>query len=607
MSLKEKLIKTLIAVLKNGDEPARGYSVIALGELRDTAAVEPLIERLSSDTDPDVRAEAALSLGKILSTSPSSPPYKGEEKGKAVNAIVQSLKDEDAIVRINAAASLGMIKDSGSVDSLIEAVKSEDFITYSVGDILAYNYQWDVQCKAIESLGEIGDERAVEPLISILNNGYDDDPSVIFNTLGKLGNDKSVQFLIEKLKDDEPHIRRMAVRALGNFAAYDRSVLDALINSLLDENSSVKIESAKVLSNSKNTGRILVPLILLLKDRDKEVRKEVMRIISKMGDEKVAEYIIPLLQDDDTDVRRLAVELLGSTGNKRVANSIIQLLDDEDDVVIEAINTLKKLKASESFNNILSLIKDREISKEVRCCAVQTIGCLAESSAEKYLIDMVNTDEEMKTYAIYSLGLIGSDSCNSVLISLLNDENKEVKRASIKSLGITKSPHAVEPLLNLLSKIENGADADTILDIISSLCSIGDLKAVEPLVELLKDDNPVIRRQCVIVLGALKDKRAVNSLISVLKDENAAVRREAVIALGDIGDNRAVEPLISALFEPERFIDISADISKSLKKIGDLGRTVNMLIDVINDSNKLPFHWLALKSMGEIYKKEAIA
>ncbi|MBI3584695.1 MAG: HEAT repeat domain-containing protein [Nitrospinae bacterium] len=619
MSLKEKLIETLIPVLKNGNEPARGYSVMALGELRAPAAVEPLIERLSTDTDPDVRAESALSLGKILSPLPlrERVRVRGE---MAVNALITALKDDDAIVRINAATSLGMIKDSDTVDSLIETIKSEDYITYSVGDILAYNYQWDVQCKAIESLGEIGDERAVEPLISIVNNEYDGDPSVIFNTLGKFKNDKSLKFLIEKLKDNEPHIRRMAVRALRDFAD-NPLVLDALINSLLDMDSGVKIESAKVLSNYSNREKILVPLILLLKDKDKEVRREIAKIVVKIAGEKAIEHIIALLSDDDIDVRIIAVELLGDMGNKNankgVVTKIIQALDDEDEVVMEIMSALKKLKAQESFEPILSIINDKERTREVRACAIQTISYLPfplltkegkeGMSAEKYLLDMLNFDEEMKTYVIYSLGIIGSANCRSVLLSFLNDENKEVKKSAIKSLGITKSPEAVEPLLNLLNTAEKGADVDIILDIISSLCSIGDLKAVEPLIGLLKDNNPVIRRQCIITLGVLKDKRATNSLISVLKDEDAAVRREAVIALGNIGDNRAVEPLISALFESERFIDIRADISKSLKKIGDSERTVNMLIDAINDSNKTPFHWLALESIGEIYKNEAIA
>jgi len=626
MSLKEKLIETLITVLKDGNEPARGYSVMALGELRAPAAVELLIERLSTDTDPDVRAEAALSLGKILYNNPpstftkgelkGSPPYqrgiegvvpsvKGELVERAVDTLITALKDDDAIVRINAATSLGMIKNSDTVDSLIETIKSEDYITYSVGDILAYNYQQDVQHKAIESLGKIGDERAVEPLISILNNGYDGDPSVIFNTLGKLRDDKSLKFLIEKMKDNEPHIRRMAVRALRGIVD-NPLVLDALINSLLDMDSGVKIESAKALSNCKDKEKNLVPLILLLKDKDKEVRKEIAKIVVKIGDEKAFEHIISLLDDDDDDVRRLAVELLGNMqwevplnkpvpeginrgGGQGVVTKLIQALDDEDDVVIEVMSALKKLKAQEAFEPILSIINDKERAKEVRTCAIQTIGYLDESSAEKFLLDMLNSDEEMKTYVIYSLGIIGSANCKSVLLNFLNDENKEVKKSAVKSLGIAKSPDVVEPLLNLLNTAEKGSDVDIICDIISSLCSIGDLKAVEPLIGLLKDNNPVIRRQCIITLGVLKDKRATNSLISVLKDEDSAVRREAVIALGNIGDNSAIEPLISALFEPERFIDIRADISKSLKRIGDSERTVNMLIDAINDSNKTPY------------------
>jgi HEAT repeat protein len=70
-------------------------------------------------------------------------------------------------------------------------------------------------------------------------------------------------------------------------------------------------------------------------------------------------------------------------------------------------------------------------------------------------------------------------------------------------------------------------------------------EAVEPLIEALRDTNPLRRYGAVVVLGDLADPRAVEPLINALRDENPDVRRQAAISLGMIGDVRTVKPLMT--------------------------------------------------------------
>ena len=81
-----------------------------------------------------------------------------------------------------------------------------------------------------------------------------------------------------------------------------------------------------------------------------------------------------------------------------------------------------------------------------------------------------------------------------------------------------------------------------------ALGKIGDPRAVEPLIPLLKPGNYI--ETTIIALGEIGDRRAVmplieylnNSTINDSEEEEAAAR-----ALGKIGDPRAVKPL-TALF-----------------------------------------------------------
>jgi tetratricopeptide (TPR) repeat protein len=76
--------------------------------------------------------------------------------------------------------------------------------------------------------------------------------------------------------------------------------------------------------------------------------------------------------------------------------------------------------------------------------------------------------------------------------------------------------------------------------------TIGDSRAVEPLIRALRDSDTIVGKSAADALGKIGDPRAVEPLIGALRDSAISVRESAVAALGTIGDP-AVEPLIKAL------------------------------------------------------------
>jgi HEAT repeat protein len=68
------------------------------------------------------------------------------------------------------------------------------------------------------------------------------------------------------------------------------------------------------------------------------------------------------------------------------------------------------------------------------------------------------------------------------------------------------------------------------------------------------------------MLGIMGDEKAVDALILVLKDKNRFVRQEAITALGKIGGERIVESLTQALGEEkDKFVQDS--MRKALEKL----------------------------------------
>ena len=97
----------------------------ALADLRDTRAIDPLIEMLS-DTDPEIRAAAATILGSFVLAGCNRDT-------RSIKPLIKSLQDENAQVREASALSLGRITEHLSteaarwpVEPLTNALKDEN-------------------------------------------------------------------------------------------------------------------------------------------------------------------------------------------------------------------------------------------------------------------------------------------------------------------------------------------------------------------------------------------------------------------------------------------------------------------------------------------------
>src|SRR5678815_5255893 len=107
-------VSDFIGQLKNGEDKIRLSAALALSKSSDSRAVQPLIDALE-DSDRNVRAAAAIGLGKVITAKTDS-----KLRAKAVTALTaKAKKDSNSIVKKNAQASADTISaiDSDSASS----------------------------------------------------------------------------------------------------------------------------------------------------------------------------------------------------------------------------------------------------------------------------------------------------------------------------------------------------------------------------------------------------------------------------------------------------------------------------------------------------------
>lgn len=89
------------------------------------------------------------------------------------------------------------------------------------------------------------------------------------------------------------------------------------------------------------------------------------------------------------------------------------------------------------------------------------------------------------------------------------------------------------------------------------LGSIGDAKAIDPLIATLKDNNKLVRREASTALTHMGDQ-AVDPLLNILSDDDWRVRGAAAWALGSIGNKKAIKPLNNLLEDENGFVKTGA-------------------------------------------------
>lgn len=242
-------IPVLIAALESENPDKRAQAASALGDLNDASAVASLVKAYK-DPEAGVRNNVVYALSKIAHPA-------------AFETLMKALEDPNVYSRAHAAWGLGFIGDERAVPALIARLDDYDIRNALIGALVKIgkpavepliqslfhrsNRRYDVfsrRGRAIEALGEIKDERAVLPLIQIMESGKGD-PIKAARALGEIGDPRALIPLCNLLKVVHESQLPDVVRILGELK--DMQAVELLIQLLLHEKSSVSGEASSSL------------------------------------------------------------------------------------------------------------------------------------------------------------------------------------------------------------------------------------------------------------------------------------------------------------------------------------------------------------------------
>ncbi|MGC4099216.1 MAG: HEAT repeat domain-containing protein [Nitrospira sp.] len=247
----------------------------------------------------------------------SSPGANPLSQQASDESIVEGVADQVQADSPTADTSL-VVQHTVALDE--EQVKDEIDIQI---DLLS-DPDWVVRREAVITLGEMGDERCVEPLARALRDGDWQVREVAIEALGQVGS-PAVDTLLKLLRDWE--VRKYAIAALGKI--HDERVLDPLMLQLRNDEFKDDAVDALVALGEPSVER----LIGVLRDKDENIRKCAVLALGRIKSNEAIDPLIKMLGDTDWFTRLTAAAALESIGDERGREAIKPLLKDPDMVV----------------------------------------------------------------------------------------------------------------------------------------------------------------------------------------------------------------------------------------------------------------------------------
>ena len=421
-------------------------SAAVLGSLRDPRAIEPLVKAWDLLEASATQALQCMDQAQLLET------------------LIRTLTSPEPRHRINASRLLAKFAEDDAVHLLISQLGDRDsdvriVVTQLVGklggasavgpllDVLR-DTDWKVRQCAAKELGEIGDSSAVEALIGALEDRERGVRCFAAAALGQIGDVRAVSPLISILGDCDGNVRREAAKALAGLGEY------SWMGWVSGEDGSSDILGLRRCGDA----RALEPLILALGRSHSLWAATVARELGFLDDTRVVEPLIRALGDGDRDVRASAASALGELSDSRSLDPLVRALGDEEPSVgAAACIALGQLGDRSAVQPLIRMLVHYKAN--VRRCAAAALTRLGEPSWVKWVKGESDDFE--------GLGNCGDQRALDLLLLALEDFRTD-RRAVAEALG-----------------------------------QLGDVRAVQPLIQTLGASNPDVRRAAAAALGRL--------------------------------------------------------------------------------------------------------
>lgn len=488
------LLPLLVEALRDAHRVERRNAArSALARLASAGRVsETLADLAARDPDRDVRILAATALGE------------SDRARAGLEALLQATEDPDVAVAAAAVESLGSMGDPRALDRLAELAAGDD--------------PW-LRSAAVVALGALEHEAALPVLVQALADPISSEPAA--RALERLGDVRTLDAVRPLLDHDHPRVRRHALDAAVTVAALDpeqpppdwlrtaaaeRAADDpGRADDAAADDDGLDLQRARLLgvAGSPDAARLLVAHA-----SEQEAWPRVVVGLELLPEQLRARTVLEGLADAGGET---SARLIGTLGG----------LEERD-----AIERLAPLLAHQS--GAVRSAAEEVLLRSDRATVVQVLGERADDDSGAARVSSARL-----------LARLDPASC-TLLADLLGDADANVRAEAARGLNVC-DPGSVSA--QLLAALDAEPEREVRLALIGAVGALGGEAAVDALRRRLGGADPEERFAIARALGRSRSTAALPILLDMLDDPEDAVAQSALQALGELGDPRASEPV----------------------------------------------------------------
>jgi len=429
--------------IKSNDPEARLLAVQHLANEGGPRAFDALAEAIR-DADVRVCCAAVTALGN-------------SDVNKATAVLVQALTDQRPELRQAIAETLPKTSGPEVIVALVGVLNDFDAGVRSRAARALEALHWHPSSPKEEiwfavAKGQFGQAagfgaHAIEALEMVLLGNHSSLQAAAVNALGQIADERVLRALVRALKSSDHAVRMAAIEALAHFGG--TKAAEALVPMLRHPDHRVRVTAIDAVADLEGQPAVAT-LRQLLSDSIWDVRRAAAHALGKCKDAEAVDGLIGALQDVDNDVRESAIMALGDIGDKRAIGPLVLALVDADSSVRRAAGvTIQNLNpgwsTSEEAQQVVPELRAALDSSDsaVRYAATRVLGRmnkLAEPGAGLKAPTTVVTAAGQKQRKVLA-----------VFVELLQDPDRDVRLASVESLGRLGDPQAAASLMTAMS------------------------------------------------------------------------------------------------------------------------------------------------------------
>ncbi|MBN1483283.1 MAG: HEAT repeat domain-containing protein [Chloroflexia bacterium] len=293
-----------------------------------------------------------------------------------------------------------------------------------------------------------------------------------------------------------------------------------------------------------------------------------------LGPEEEREQLLSLLVQElsspSPSRRERAIELLVQAQATKATSELLDLLQREQHLVVrwKALHALQSLSdlpldspdfeveawREQAVDGLIEQLGSAKPSQ--RWGAAEALGQLGDRRAIPALVERLRDPHAFVRWAAaQSLGHIGGEAAIPLLLPMLEEADPLVRRSAIDALAHLDTP----TVRKVLHQALHDADPTVLRSAIEAVKQLGDSQATSAVIRALDAENTLwVRYSAAEALGTIGDHRAIPPLIEAARDPEVLIRRVAVRSLGLLRDSRAIPSLVQSLSDPDTQVRLNA-------------------------------------------------